>query len=169
MKRILVLLILFVGFNACQENEKGNSDLTGNETTYALSEGSAYPVDGTITFKEKTDGSTLVRVEISGTRGEIKHPVHIHMGDISTPDASVSALLNPVSGKTGVSETYLNMLADETVITYRELLELNACVKIHLSDSGPDKNIILAAGNIGVASVIEGSNGRAGIRVCKSE
>jgi hypothetical protein len=120
-------------------------------------------------FKEKKDGTTLVRVELSGTEGEIQHPVHLHLGDISKPGADVTALLNPVLGKTGVSETLLTKLSDESSISYRQLVELLACVKIHLSDSGPEKDIILAGGNIGKAAADGPANGRVSIGVCKSE
>jgi hypothetical protein len=160
---------MLVLITACQENETIPSDFTGNEATYALLPGSVYPVNGTITFKEKKDGSTLIRIAISGTEGEIQHPVHLHAGDLSAPDADISALLNPVTGKTGISETHLTMLADESNITYEQLTTLNACIKIHLSDAGPDKDIILAGGNIGIAITEDVAGGRSRIGVCKSE
>lgn len=169
MKRLAGLLII-LALNACEENEAVKTDLTGSETTYALVSGSTYPISGTITFKEKKDGSTLVDVVLSGTEGEIKHPVHLHLGNITTPDADVAALLNPVTGSTGKSETVLTMLADESPITYQQLLQLNACIKIHLSDSGTDKNIVLAGGNIGTAISDDLAGGRVGgISSCKSE
>jgi hypothetical protein len=60
------------------------------------------------------------------------------------------------------------MLADESTISYKQLIELNACIKIHLSSSGPDKDVVLAAGNIGEAAG-DVSGGRLGVSVCKSE
>lgn len=172
MKRLIGILLttlVLLNLNACQENETVTTDFTGNESTYALLAGSLYPVNGTVTFKEKKDGSALIRVELSGTEGEIKHPVHLHFGNVSTPDADISALLNPVTGNTGISETHLTMLADESAITYQQLTKLDACIKIHLSDSGPDKDIILAGGNIGAASAAELASGRIAIGICKSE
>jgi hypothetical protein len=60
------------------------------------------------------------------------------------------------------------MLADETLLKYSQLIELDACVKIHLAASGPDRDIILAGGNIGSA---EGARMAASdeIGICKSE
>lgn len=153
----------------CQENEVGKSDLTGNETVYPLQQGSVYDISGTIAFKEKKDGSTLAIVQLSGTEGDIIHPVHLHLGDIAAPGADVAALLNPVSGNTGKSETHLNHLADESPLSYVELISLNACIKIHLAEAGPERDIILAAGNIGEAANKDVSNGRLGISGCKSE
>ena len=66
MKKLGLLLSLVVFLMACQENEPVQSDLTGNETTYALHSGSDYPVNGTVTFKEVKDGSTRITVALSG-------------------------------------------------------------------------------------------------------
>lgn len=170
--RKLIYVLMISGFGmvtGCQDSVvTEESEFTGNEASYALQAGSEYPINGTATFKEKKDGSTFVTIAISGTEGELQHPVHLHLGNISTPSADISALLNPVTGKTGVSETTLTKLADESSISYKQLIELNACIKIHLSSSGPDKDVVLAAGNIGEAAA-DISNGRLGISVCKSE
>jgi hypothetical protein len=166
MKRLLAPLTLFVFFIACQENEVPNG-FTGNEITYELRQSSTCSVNGFFTFREKTDGSTLATVQLTGTEGSLEHPVHLHLGNISTPDADVAALLNPVKGSTGLSETIISQLADETAITYQQILELNACIKIHLSASGTNKNIILAGGNIGSAKNNDSSSGRQGFAICK--
>jgi hypothetical protein len=168
MKKLGVLA-LFGILAACQEHEQAISDLTGNEVTYSLQPGSDYPVSGTVIFQERKDGTTRITVALNGTEGTVAHPVHLHLGDLSTPDAEIAALLNPVIGNTGKSETVLIALADETPITYTTLVNLNACIKIHLSDSGPDRDIILAGGNIG--SAFSSTSGRVPVEfgVCKSE
>jgi len=169
MKSLVLSIVGGLLMLACQEDDRINQDYTGNETVYALQQGSAYAVDGTVTFKEKTDGSAVVVVALSGTEGSIEHPVHLHLGNIAAPGADVAALLNPVLGKSGMSETTLNLLSDETKITYKELTKMNACIKVHLSASGPDRDIILAGGNVGSAAVIDATSGRLGIGVCKSD
>lgn len=166
MKKILAGVVLSIFVLGCQENELVATDFTGNETVYALEAGPVYPISGTATFKEKKDGSTVIRIDLSGTEGNTQHPVHLHLGSVSTPDADVAALLSPIAGLTGKSETAINMLADETSITYQQLIRLGACIKIHLAVSGPEKNIILAAGNIG-SSVSARMSGE--FAVCKSE
>ena len=170
MKRIFIILSAFVVAISCQENEPVKSEFTGNEVTYALLPASSYPVSGTVIVKEKIDGYSLIKIQLTGTEGEIQHPVHMHVGNILTPDAAILALLNPVYGKTGLSETDFSQLSDETSVTYQELIHLDASIKIHLSASGPDKDIVLAAGNIG--SNIGGHEhhgGRMDVAVCKSE
>jgi len=166
MKNLLSMIVLVGAGIGCQESES-ISEFTGNETTYALQQASEYVISGTATLKERKDGATTVVVQLSGTEGESKYPVHLHLGDITTPKADIAAILNPLVGKTGRSETRIDKLADETPTSYKNLVNLNACMKIHLSDVGAERNIILAGGNIGVA--ISNPTGRRGFAVCKSE
>ncbi len=168
MKKIFGLVVCGVLWISCQESENVN-DFTGNETTYALQPGSEYDISGTVTIKERRDGTSLVLVNLTGTSGNNKLPLHLHLGDISTPGADVAALLNPIDAKTGISETILTQLADETMLSYADLIKLEACVKIHLADTGPERDIILAGGNIGVAVGKAAASGRLGVGVCKSE
>lgn len=168
MKNLSFLLVFSVLLISCQENVNTN-DFTGNETTYDLQSASQYNISGIVTLKEKRDGTTEVVVKLAGTSGESKLPVHLHLGDISTPGADVAALLSPVNAKTGTSETILKQLADETPVSYSDLIKLNACVKIHLSDVGPERDIVLAGGNIGASMAKSIENGRTGFVPCKSE
>jgi len=163
-------LIFLVGLMAgCQKSDVV-SDLTGNETTYALQQGSQYTVSGSIVFRERKDGKINAVIQLSGTDGDSKYPVHLHLGDITTTGADVALLMTPVTGKNGKSETIFNQLADESTITYNQLIGMNACVKIHLGDTGTARDIILAAGNIGVAISKTNSGGRSGgVSLCKSE
>jgi hypothetical protein len=165
MKKIIAGFVLIL-FGACQENEAVKDDFTGNEMVYSLQAGSAYPISGTATFKERKDGNTTIVIKLTGTEGNLEHPVHVHLGDIGTPGAEVAALLNPVRGVTGKSETTFTMLADETPITYTQLVELEACIKVHLAADGPDRDIILAGGNIGE---LAGARTSGEISPCKSE
>ena len=165
MKRLIVFLAALSLLAACKESES-TSDFTGNELTYALQQSSEYAVSGTATFKERRDGTTTAVVSLIGTDGDERLPVHVHLGDISQTDADVVLLLNPVTGKAGTSETVITHLADDASISYKELIKLPACIKIHLSDTGVGRDVILAAGNIGTATT--SANGRYSIGVCKS-
>lgn len=168
MKRLLFGWGIAASLFACQEKEEIKSEYTGNETVYALLQASDYNVQGTVTFRERIDGNAEVDITLSGTEGAIEHPVHLHLGDISVPGADVAALLSPVIGSTGRSQTILTRLADESTITYRELLNLDACIKVHLSAVGENRDIILAGGNIGAASSRDVSMGRSAFGVCGS-
>lgn len=164
-----IIAILFVGvLLGCQEPE-AVSEFTGNELTYELVAGSEYNVNGSISFKERVDGFTTVKIHLSGTDGDAKHPVHLHLGTIATPQAEVAALLSPVTASNGISETLLNRLADDTPVKYKDLTKIKACIKIHLSDNGAGRDVVLAGGNIGESYIEELSAGRQGFAVCKSE
>ncbi len=166
MKGIASILFVAV-LVGCQEQD-AVSEFTGNELTYELTAGSEYNVNGTISFKERVDGYTTVLIQLTGTDGSAKHPVHVHLGSIATPDAAVAALLSPVIAATGKSETLLESLADDTPVKYNDISKLKACIKIHLSDEGAGRDVILAGGNIGESYVEALSGGRQGFASCQS-
>jgi hypothetical protein len=166
-----------IGFLACallaacntMDDTPINKDLTGKRMTYTLEPGSTYDIHGTVVIEEKIDGTPLITVSLEGTEGNIEHPVHVHLGDISTPDAAVYANLTPIVGKVGSSATNLHYVANETAISFKDLLRLNACIKVHLSAAGPAKDVVLAGGNIGAAFTKALTSGRTGFSNCKSE
>jgi hypothetical protein len=168
MKKLGVEVFLLLIAAGCQKSEVV-SEFTGNQATYSLQQGSQYAISGTVIFKERKDGRITAVIQLTGTEGDIKHPVHLHLGDISKPGADVALLMNPVLGKTGMSETTFSTLSDESKIDYQKLTALPACIKIHLGDTGPARDIIIAAGNIGSSFTNSTAGGRLGISVCKSE
>lgn len=169
MKELRFLLICGI-FAACQPSENEVvSEFTGNETTYDLQSGSTHGVLGTIVFKERRDGQVTANIQLTGTGGKATHPVHLHLGNLSTPDAEIALLLTPVSASTGKSSTVISRLADESILTYPRLKDLEASIKIHLGDVGDDRTVILAAGNIGLSFTKANPSGRTGIATCKSE
>ena len=169
MKQTIVILLLISALSACQKSEVV-SQYTGNEVTYALQQSSTYDVSGTITFRERKDGQIYAVIQMSGVSGSSKHPVHLHLGDITVQGADVALLMEPVDGTSGHSETIFNKLSDESIIDYQKLTKLNACIKIHLSSTGAGKDVVLAAGNIGTAVTAANPGGRTtGVGLCKSE
>ncbi len=163
MKRLIIALLLL---SACDDSLKPEERFTGNETVYNLEAGSEYVISGMVLVQEMTDGKPYVTITLEGTENGLQHPVHLHLGDLSLPDAEIAALLNPINGKTGKSETLLNTLANESTISYDQLLDLNASIKIHLAESGVGRDIILAGTNIGTATTSSPS-GRFGIVICQ--
>ena len=65
-------------------------EFTGDETTYSLQQGSAYSIDGFAIFKERKDGKITAVIQLTETAGDLKHPVHLHLGEIGTPGADVA-------------------------------------------------------------------------------
>ena len=164
----IVFVITALVLTSCQQSEVV-SQFTGNEVTYALQQGSQFAISGTVVFKERKDGKISAIITLTGADGDASFPVHLHLGNISTPQADIALLMNPVSAKTGKSETIFDKFSDESTVDYQRLTQLNACIKIHLGDTGADRDVVLVAGNIGTANTQGPTGGRLGIAVCKSE
>ncbi len=165
MKAYWVLVIAVLA--GCQKSEVV-SDFTGNQASYGLVQASKYAISGTVTFKERKDGTTTIVVKLSGTDGSALLPVHMHLGDVSADGAPVASLLKPVNSQTGISETIITQLADETKVTYKDLLKLSAYLNVHLASTGTESNIILAAGNIGTNGIKTATGARVQIGNCSS-
>jgi hypothetical protein len=170
MRTLLVFTAAAAVFVGCQDTENFSEEFTGNETVYPLAAGSDYAISGTVTLKERKNGSTSVLVQLTGLDGRSQHPVHLHLGNLGTPNADIAALLSPIKAPLGRSETIVEQLADETSVRYTDLKALDACIKVHLSDTGEGRDIILVSGNIGAAFAKAATNGRtSNIANCKSE
>ncbi|HNP18607.1 MAG TPA: hypothetical protein PKL31_09255 [Fulvivirga sp.] len=149
MKKLSLIILLFC-LLGCDTDEEV-SVYTGNEQQYALSQASNFPVNGFVVFRERRDNLTEIKISLTGTEGDINHPAHLHYGNISNPDADMALLLTPVNGNTGESISLANALNDETPMTYDDFINFDGHIKIH-QDDGPNKNVILALGNIGSAA-----------------
>jgi len=174
MKNITAFLILFVTglFISCgDDNTTSISDeFTGRESEFILRQASDFPVSGKVTFKERSDFSLQVVVELNGTEGNISHPVHLHYGDLSTPDAEIAVLLNDLNATSGVSETIITVLSDESNFRFDDLTDFEGSVKVHLSANGDGRDVVLAGGNVGLSAGKSNTSGRLNdISVCKSE
>lgn len=168
MKRGFLLALVVVGLLvACSENsETVIEELTGNELVYDLVQSSDFPISGTVAFQERTDGYVQVVVLLEGTEGNIFHPVHLHYGDLSTPDADIAFLLDDLKGSEGKSSTTVSLLSDDSEFTFQTLEQFSGSVKVHLGATGSDADVILAAGNIGANK--NSISGRQKVAVCKS-
>jgi hypothetical protein len=165
-----LLIVFALGCSQDDPTVEEESNFTGRDITYALESASEFNISGTAVLKERIDLSTDIVIKLNKTFQEnAQFPVHLHLGDITTDQADVAALLQPVNAENGISETVLTILADESKVTFDNIKQMNACIKIHLSATGAEKDIILAAGNIGTAVSKNPSGGRLGIGLCKSE
>jgi len=168
--KYLASTLFIVILLSCVSNEnedKIENDLTGNEVTYTLFQGSDYNISGEVTIQETINKSSWVKIKLIGTQSGLIHPTHLHFDDIAG-DGDIAAVLNPVDGSDGVSETLLEFFTDSTPVTYNELLQMESSIKVHLSETEPGKHTILAGGNIGTADFKSNPFGRVEISVCKS-
>jgi hypothetical protein len=158
-----VFLVTMLGCETYEQFEVP-SDLTGNSVTYFLQSGSYWNTPGMITFHEKINGATMIKLKVTGIP-DMKAtglPVHIHAGDISTEHADIVAHLQTIFTLTGESTTHLTT-------PYEYFKNMNGSVKVHLSEAGEGRNVVIAAGNIGKAATESNPGGRLKIAVCKSE
>lgn len=150
---------------ACDSDNPATNDFTGNEVSYNLLPGtSQFSFSGTITFKERTDQSISAEIQVAASGSGGVHPVHLHFGTADFPDAQIAALFSPVDAISGLSVTNLSVLLDQTEISYADLLAFDGSVKIHL-DNGANKDVVLAAANIGLNAGMDISD----ITICSSD
>ncbi|RDI58163.1 CHRD domain-containing protein [Flavobacterium glaciei] len=142
----LLLLISMTLFLRC-DNDSNMPELSGESKQFVLFAKSNPAINGTVTFSKKNDGSTLVTVQLSGTRTGENHPAHIHTSSAAQGGA-ILVDLNAIDGKTGKSETVIKTLNDGSAITYEQLLALDAYFNVHLSAT--DLATLIAQGDIGI-------------------
>lgn len=136
------------------QGDIGGNELTGEAAEYSLaSTDEATDVNGTVTFRERQNGNTLVEINVDNTVAGMEHPAHIHEGETGS-GGGIAISLNPVDGDSGMSTTNVRAFdgADMEMnagdpVSYSELLEYNGYVNVHLSPE--DLATIVASGNIG--------------------
>ncbi|MEM7107819.1 MAG: hypothetical protein AAF519_06310 [Bacteroidota bacterium] len=166
MKNVFPIGLLILLVSCSTDDEKAIGEFTGNELVYNLSQSSDFPISGTVSFLERTDKAVQVEVALEGTEGDIFHPVHLHFGDLSVPDADIAVLLNDLQGSEGTSITLVTNLSDDTPFTFDSVDKFNGSVKVHLGADGPDRDVILASGNVGMNKLV--TTGRQKVAICKS-
>ncbi|MEN2282121.1 CHRD domain-containing protein [Algoriphagus sp. SE2] len=128
------------------QGDIGQNELTGESKTYVLAEKDVPGINGTATFKERANGSTLAILEVQNTIVGSSHPVHIHE-NTADMGGGFKFTFNPVNGTTGMSMTNIVALDDMTAITFDGLLEFNGYINVHLSMD--ELGVVVAQGNIG--------------------
>lgn len=144
---ILSLVMLTFSFG-CENDDEPDNDFTGRSIEYPLLAGAEYNTSGKITFQERKDKSlrAVIKIEPSGMDG-YHHPAHLHYG-VFDMDAPMAAMLYPIDGMTGKGITESVILEDDTILTFEALQTFDGHIKVH-GDDGPNKDLILAYGNIG--------------------
>ncbi len=142
---VLVLAMMF----SCSESESPQSEYTGRTISYELYAASDNGVPGIVEFKERIDKSVDVIITLGDLEGSAMFPSHLHLGDLSNPDAPQAVLLNDYDVEKGVSLTNISRLADETPFSFDSVENFDGSVKVHLGNYGDAYNTIVSAANIG--------------------
>jgi len=128
------------------QGDIGANELTGNTKSYDLGTADVEGISGTALFSERTDGTTLIQLDIQGTPDGGMHPAHIH-ANTAAEGGDIIVSLGMVDGTTGMNAIQVEALDDETEITYSELLDIDGYINVHLSADQLD--VIVAQGDIG--------------------
>ena len=128
------------------QGDIGQNDLTGDSKVYTLAEKDVPGISGTATFFKRVNGTALSILDVQNTVPGEMHPAHIHENDAAT-SGPIAFTFNPVNGSTGLSTTQVEMLDDNSAITYDEILTFDGYINVHLSAT--QLGTIVAQGNIG--------------------
>lgn len=153
MKHLFVVIGIFMLCLSCSQQE--DQVYTNREARYILYRAnSIYEYQGVVVFKELLSGEVEVLVEIEGKKGDEAYffPAHLHSGAYDTPEAPMAAMLNPVDIRTLKSTTLIRELSDGKKVRFDDLAQFDGHIKVHLAADGPDYNVILSAGNVGMNS-----------------
>ena len=149
MKKFYFLLFVTLIAASC-DNDDDSLDVipgesTGNTTTYDLSAVADPDVSGTVTFSEKTDGSTDISILLS-TPTEGSHPAHIHL-NTAAEGGEIAIDLEAVDGPTRRSLTNVTQTNAGTAVSYDDLIDFDGYINVHAS--ADDLGTLLAQGDIG--------------------
>ncbi|MEJ2004814.1 MAG: CHRD domain-containing protein [Cyclobacteriaceae bacterium] len=128
------------------QGDIGQNDLNGTIKEYDLNSVAVPEISGNIVFAERENGEILATISLMNTPEDGTHPAHIHANS-AADGGGIILSFNPVDGATGISRTNITQFDDGTPITFDELLELDAHVNVHLSES--ELGTIVAQTDIG--------------------
>ena len=146
-----LLLILLLSHVSCSLRDE-EPVFIGRQAEYPLHQThTAFGYQGKVSFKELPSEEVEVTVLLEGEKGDEAYyfPTHLHFRCYGTPEAPMAAMLNPVDIRSLKSETVVSKLTNGEQLAFDDLEFLEAHIKVHLAEDGPDYNVILVAGNIG--------------------
>jgi hypothetical protein len=128
------------------QGDIGQNELTGESKSYELEERAVAGISGSVLFEERLNGEALATISLEGTPDGGEHPAHIHM-NTAVEGGGILYTFNPVNGTTGMSQSNVATLDDDTEFSYADVLDVDGYVNVHLSAG--DLGTIVAQGDIG--------------------
>lgn len=152
----LFLLIFLAGCGSDDDSPAIDDELTGEFLAYEMVPGPDGGAEGKVYFYERQDGGVRIELDLEGTVPGGTHPAHLHYGEATTATTLMAAMLTPVDGDTGISETEVDFISENVPFTYEDVSTFDGHIKVHL-DAGAGYDTTLALGNVGInASPIDG-------------
>lgn len=153
VKWLVMLLSIFILISCSDDdNEMGEMDppddmITVTETvTYTLNPLAVPDISGQAIFKEYSDNSVTIELELVNTPAGGQHPAHIHV-NTAAEGGAIALTLGTVDGTTGKSIVTVTALDDGTAINFDQLIAFDGYINVHLS--AEDLSTIVAQGDIG--------------------
>lgn len=128
------------------QGDIGQNELTGTSKEYPVGSVAVADIDGTATFFERKNGEALAVIMLNNTPDDGMHPGHIHF-NTAAEGGDIAFTFNPVNGATGISNTNVAALDDDTAFGYSDVLEYDGYINIHLSVD--ELGVLVAQGDIG--------------------
>ena len=128
------------------QGDIGQNELTGENKVYNLEEKDIAGISGTVTFEERSNGEALATISLSGTTNGGMHPTHIHANSAAV-GGPILYTFGSVNGTTGMIQTNISKLDDDTPFGFADLLTVDGYINVHQSSS--NLGTIIAQGNIG--------------------
>jgi hypothetical protein len=166
MKKLITLLFILPLLFAC--NKDKDNRYTRNSLEYDLYQGSDFNYEGKVTLRELVSGQLEINIELIGSKSTEDYffPAHLHFSTYDGPDSPIAFQLNPINNKDLKSTTILGTMSNGQNLDFEAFKNFDGHIKIHLAESGPDYNVILAAGNIGLNDNSRESFEREAISIC---
>lgn len=145
---LILSIFMIFSLTGCDTTDSGDDEIgfTGSSESYQVQSTEGFNIDGVVIFEERTDGTTMITIELDGTIAGGEHPAHIH-ANAAAEGGGIDLPLNPVDGDTGTSETEVETLGNGTPITYEGLIAYNGHFMIHLSPN--DLSTVIGKADIG--------------------
>ncbi|NMM46929.1 hypothetical protein [Marinigracilibium pacificum] len=137
---LISLMLLSAFLFSCSEEENTR------QIEYSISPNGDFQTGGKITVREIENGIKIIINFEGGVNGEF-HPAHLHFGKWDQ-EGVMAAMLNPVNGTTGVSETEVKVLSNDATLDFDSFLTFDGSIKVH-PDDGDNRKVIMAYSNIG--------------------
>lgn len=168
MKKYFSLIILAFFIWSCDSD---NEPLPiQNSIRYELFQSSDFEYNGFLEVLELDNGQLQLDIQLFGAEAEeVSFPGHLHFGAYDAPVAEIAAMLKPVDGRTLLSSTLLGPLSDGSVLSFEDFKTFNGHIKIHLAADGPDYEVILVSGNVGLNYSADLGFDMNKITICKPE
>ncbi len=153
--KALMFITVFIFILSCSDDDDDmtpdidppdNTVTVVNSMEYDLGSKAVASISGKAIFKEYSDNTVTIELELVNTPAGGQHPAHIHFNS-AAEGGGIALTLGTVDGDTGKSVIPVTELNDGTAINYDQLIAFDGYINVHLSSD--ELQTIVAQGDIG--------------------